>query len=175
MPTLYLRLIHDTRANPNPNRRYPVKLRVTCHGTKYVMSNVRVKPGEWSDKKDKVVKNNLAPVYNTELQKLIHRANLIHIELGAESTAEAIRDRMDAKSYRNHIRIIGRAAGLKQDIKTHVARHTFAMVSLNHFDWRMEEVSQAMGHASINTTHKTYARVNYRKIVSIAKRKNSTG
>jgi len=80
--------------------------------------------------------------------------------------------RMDEKSYRAHISVVGRAAGITKKITTHVARHTFAMVALNHYDWRLEEVSRAMGHTNVATTQK-YTRVSYQKIVSISKRKKA--
>lgn len=391
MPTLRLAFVHNRRGHKDKNRTYPVELRITCNGSSYVQAPVRVRPDHWSDKRRRVVKHNLAPLLNLELQKLEEAATRAHLELGPKATAKAIRlaltsdpventvlakfreyyrrradhlaegtlkqdrtlfsylerydpdlsfsdlryrwvtafeqwllnqpntrragtlsrnyvssllailrtycseavkeeylpnnpvkllrlekerkqpvylthaelmdfaavetvgriqqqsqdmflfaastslrvsdlfdlrkteihpttdgyslhripqktglksagryhipidhvfdglpgriyrkyaettgphlfPRMDVKSYRDHIKIIARAAGLKQKITTHVARHTFAMVCLNYYDWRLEEVSRAMGHTNVNTTQK-YTRVLYRKIVQIAKRK----
>ena len=51
---------------------------------------------------------------------------------------------------------IGKKLGFKFPLTIHVARHTFCVTALNH-GVSLHVVSQLMGHASIQSTEKTYA------------------
>jgi integrase/recombinase XerC len=56
-----------------------------------------------------------------------------------------------------YLKEIGTAAGVQQQLSTHVARHTFASLSLN-IGIPLHVVQKLLGHASLKTTE-IYARV----------------
>ena len=65
--------------------------------------------------------------------------------------------------YNGYLKEIAAICGIKKNLTTHVARHTFATtVTLEH-DVPMETVSQMLGHKSIKTTQ-IYAKVTQRKV-----------
>ncbi len=65
--------------------------------------------------------------------------------------------------YNGYLKEIATLCGIKKNLTTHVARHTFATtVTLEH-DVPMETVSQMLGHKSIKTTQ-IYAKVTQRKV-----------
>lgn len=70
-------------------------------------------------------------------------------------------------TYRKHLKMLGRDAGLKRPLKPHAARHSFGMIMLNEFGYDLEDIKDMMGHTSIETT-RVYARTRYRRIVRIA-------
>jgi site-specific recombinase XerD len=71
---------------------------------------------------------------------------------------------MSNQKYNDYLKLLGTGAGLKKNITSHVARHTFATYLLNK-DIPIESVSRAMGHSNIKMTQH-YAKMLGKKVVS---------
>ncbi|HTN37194.1 MAG TPA: site-specific integrase [Arachidicoccus sp.] len=65
--------------------------------------------------------------------------------------------------YNGYLKELAAIAGINRDLNTHLARHTFADMMLNIFEFSLEEVSKMLGHKSIRTTQR-YAKVRKHKI-----------
>lgn len=65
--------------------------------------------------------------------------------------------------YNGYLKEIGAICGINRELKTHLARHTFADIMLNVCDVPLEDVSKMLGHRSIRTTMK-YCRVRKERI-----------
>lgn len=65
--------------------------------------------------------------------------------------------------YNGYLKEIGAICGIARELKTHLARHTFADIMLNVCDIPLEDVSKMLGHKSIRTTMK-YCRVRKERI-----------
>lgn len=65
--------------------------------------------------------------------------------------------------YNGYLKEIGAICGITRELKTHLARHTFADIMLNVCDVPLEDVSKMLGHKSIRTTMK-YCRVRKERI-----------
>lgn len=59
--------------------------------------------------------------------------------------------------YNGYLKEIADLCGIQKDLKTHLARHTFADIMLNN-GFHLEDVSRMLGHKSIRTTQK-YCRI----------------
>ncbi|WAC41636.1 site-specific integrase [Pedobacter sp. SL55] len=57
------------------------------------------------------------------------------------------------QKYNDYLKPVGVLAGFARPLTTHLARHTFAHMMLNHFFLPLEDVSLMLGHRSIKTTH----------------------
>ncbi|MDR1339014.1 MAG: site-specific integrase [Prevotellaceae bacterium] len=68
------------------------------------------------------------------------------------------------QKYNDYLKLLGTGAGLRKNLTTHTARHTFATYLLNK-DIPIETVSKAMGHSNIKMTQH-YARLLGKKVVS---------
>lgn len=67
------------------------------------------------------------------------------------------------QKYNKNLKKVAESAGIKKNLTTHTARHTFATtVALEH-DVPMETVSRLLGHRSIRTTQ-IYAKVSLKKL-----------
>jgi integrase len=66
-------------------------------------------------------------------------------------------------TYNADLKIIGEDCGIEKVLTTHVARHTFARISLEN-DLPIETIQRVMGHNDIATTLE-YAKTNKKKIV----------
>jgi len=67
------------------------------------------------------------------------------------------------QKYNKNLKKVAELAGIKKNLTTHTARHTFATtVALEH-DVPMETVSRLLGHRSIRTTQ-IYAKVSLKKL-----------
>ena len=71
---------------------------------------------------------------------------------------------MSNQKYNDYLKLLGTGAGIKKNLTTHVARHTYATYLLNK-DIPIETVSRAMGHSNIKMTQH-YAKMLGRKVVS---------
>jgi site-specific recombinase XerD len=65
--------------------------------------------------------------------------------------------------YNGYLKEIADLCGIKKNLTTHVARHTFATTVTLENDVPMETVSQMLGHESIKTTQ-IYAKVTQREV-----------
>jgi site-specific recombinase XerD len=72
--------------------------------------------------------------------------------------------KLSNQKYNDYLKLLGTGAGIKKNITSHVARHTFATYLLNK-DIPIETVSKAMGHSNIKMTQH-YAKLLGRKVVS---------
>ena len=68
------------------------------------------------------------------------------------------------QKYNDYLKLLGAGAGLKKNLTTHVARHTYATYLLNR-GVPIETVSRAMGHSNIGMTQH-YAQMLAKKVVS---------
>jgi site-specific recombinase XerD len=64
--------------------------------------------------------------------------------------------------YNKHLKAVAREAGLRRNLTSHMARHTFAVWCLNS-GCRIENLSKMMGHSDIRTTQ-LYAKVLNREV-----------
>lgn len=71
---------------------------------------------------------------------------------------------MSNQKYNDYLKLLATGAGVKKNLTTHVARHTYATYLLNK-DIPIETVSRAMGHSNIRMTQH-YAKMLGRKVVS---------
>jgi len=67
--------------------------------------------------------------------------------------------------YNCYLKELADICGIKRNLNTHLARHTFADIMLNVLDFPLEDVSKMIGHKSIRTTQR-YARVKKRRIAN---------
>jgi site-specific recombinase XerD len=65
--------------------------------------------------------------------------------------------------YNGYLKELAAICGVKRELNTHLARHTFADLMLNLFEFSLEEVSKMLGHKTTRTTQR-YARVRSNKI-----------
>jgi site-specific recombinase XerD len=72
--------------------------------------------------------------------------------------------KLSNQKYNDYLKLLGTGAGIKKNITSHVARHTFATYLLNK-DIPIETVSKAMGHSNIRMTQH-YAKLLGKKVVS---------
>jgi site-specific recombinase XerD len=68
------------------------------------------------------------------------------------------------QKYNDYLKLLAVGAGIRKNLTTHVARHTFATYLLNR-DIPIETVSKAMGHSNIKMTQH-YAKLLGKKIVN---------
>lgn len=68
------------------------------------------------------------------------------------------------QKYNEYLKILSERADIKERITTHVARKTCGMILLNN-GVSMESVSRILGHTSISTTQKWYAKVREQRII----------
>lgn len=66
-------------------------------------------------------------------------------------------------NYNAYLKELAIICGINRELKTHLARHTFADIMLNVCDFAMEDVSKMLGHKSIRTTIR-YCRVRKERI-----------
>jgi site-specific recombinase XerD len=85
--------------------------------------------------------------------------------------AEAIAEKYDYElpkisnqKYNDYLKLLAVAAGIKKNLTSHVARHTFATYLLNK-DIPIETVSRALGHAGLKMTQH-YAKMLGKKVIS---------
>lgn len=71
--------------------------------------------------------------------------------------------RISNQKYNDYLKILAAGAGIKKNITTHTARHTFATLIINK-GASLEAVSKALGHASLKQTQH-YARMLGKKVV----------
>lgn len=65
--------------------------------------------------------------------------------------------------YNAYLKEIAMICGLNRELNTHLARHTFADMMLNVFEFSLEEVSKMLGHKTIRTTQR-YAKIKKNRI-----------
>ena len=65
--------------------------------------------------------------------------------------------KMDNRVYNHHLKALGQMAGIKTNLHTHLARHTFATFMLRN-GAKIENVSRMLGHTNIVQTQR-YAKV----------------
>lgn len=66
-------------------------------------------------------------------------------------------------NYNGYLKEIATICGINRNLKTHLARHTFADIMLNVCNIPMEDVSKMLGHKSLRTTAR-YCRVRKERI-----------
>lgn len=66
-------------------------------------------------------------------------------------------------NYNAYLKELAIICGIKRELKTHLARHTFADIMLNVCDFPLEDVSKMLGHSSLRTTVR-YCRVRKERI-----------
>ncbi|MDR1224486.1 MAG: site-specific integrase [Tannerella sp.] len=72
--------------------------------------------------------------------------------------------RLSNQKYNDYLKLLATGAGIRKNITSHQARHTFATYLLNR-DIPIETVSKAMGHSNIKMTQH-YAKLLGKKVVS---------
>jgi site-specific recombinase XerD len=65
--------------------------------------------------------------------------------------------------YNGYLKELAVICGINRELNTHLARHTFADIMLNIFEFSLEEVSKMLGHKTVRTTQR-YAKVRKNKI-----------
>lgn len=65
--------------------------------------------------------------------------------------------------YNCYLKELADLCGIKRNLNTHLARHTFADIMLNVLEFPLEDVSKMLGHKNIRTTQR-YARIKKRRI-----------
>jgi len=65
--------------------------------------------------------------------------------------------------YNAYLKEIGVICGIRRELNTHLARHTFADMMLNVFEFSLEEVSKMLEHKTIRTTQR-YAKIKKNRI-----------
>jgi len=58
----------------------------------------------------------------------------------------------ELNKYNSALKQIGRICGFNKALSSYVARHTFATLALNHFDFPLNFVKSSLGHKNISTT-----------------------
>lgn len=66
-------------------------------------------------------------------------------------------DKITLQRYNDYLKVIAQGAGISKNVTTHIARYTFANISLEN-GVPLEVVSELLGHESLKTT-KVYAKV----------------
>lgn len=69
------------------------------------------------------------------------------------------------QNYNAYLKEIADLCGIKQNVHTHIARHTFATIALNS-GIPIEIISKVLGHSSINITQSRYAKLLDSTIIS---------
>jgi site-specific recombinase XerD len=72
--------------------------------------------------------------------------------------------RLSNQKYNDYLKLLAEASGIKKNLTSHVARHTFATYLLNR-DIPIETVSRALGHTNIRMTQH-YAKMLGKKVIS---------
>jgi site-specific recombinase XerD len=72
--------------------------------------------------------------------------------------------KLSNQKYNDYLKLLGIAVGLKKNITTHVARHSFATYLINN-NIPIESVSKALGHTNIKQTQH-YAKLAGKKVIS---------
>lgn len=70
------------------------------------------------------------------------------------------------KEYNLYLKVVAAFSGITVELSSHVGRKTFGMRMLNEYCFKIEEVSRMLGHATVSTTQKYYARVNSNRIIN---------
>ena len=65
--------------------------------------------------------------------------------------------------YNGYLKEIATIGGIKRELNTHLARHTFGDMMLNVLGFSLEEVSKMLGHKTVRTTQR-YAKIRKNKI-----------
>jgi integrase/recombinase XerD len=68
------------------------------------------------------------------------------------------------QKYNAYLKEIAGIMDFNINLTTHVCRGTWAMIGLNHYQFSLEVVSKALGHSSIRTTERYYAKVDENRI-----------
>lgn len=63
------------------------------------------------------------------------------------------------QKYNKYLKEVGKIIGLNFELTTHVARKTFATITLNKGNISIETVAKMLGHANTKVTQSTYSRV----------------
>ena len=66
-------------------------------------------------------------------------------------------------TYNQHLRKIQDLAGIEVPLRSHIGRHTCAMMLINEYNWDIAKVQTYLGHADIGMTQK-YGKVEYRTL-----------
>ena len=69
------------------------------------------------------------------------------------------------QNYNAYLKEIADICGIKQNVHTHIARHTFATIALNS-GIPIEIISKVLGHSSIKMTQAHYAKLLDSTIIS---------
>ena len=69
------------------------------------------------------------------------------------------------QQYNHRLKDVAEAAGVDKPISSHWSRISFGFLALNS-GVRIEVVSKAMGHSTINETQRTYSRILKKTVVS---------
>lgn len=89
---------------------------------------------------------------------------LVIIQRYQSDGRELIFDRCEYHTVSKHLPAILRACAIHKHISFHCARHTFAIMALNH-GMPIESVSRILGHSNITTTQ-IYAKITMKKLDS---------
>jgi site-specific recombinase XerD len=72
--------------------------------------------------------------------------------------------KLSNQKYNDYLKLLAEASGIKKNLTSRVARHTFATYLLNK-DIPIETVSRALGHTNLKMTQH-YAKMLEKKVVS---------
>ena len=67
------------------------------------------------------------------------------------------------QNYNGYLKVLQIHCKITKTLKTHLARHTFAHIMLNHYGFSLEIVSRMLGHKSIRSTQK-YCKISMKRI-----------
>lgn len=73
------------------------------------------------------------------------------------------------QKYNQWLKVLGELSGLKMNLHSHLARHTFATLLLNN-GVDMKTISRTLGHSSMKITEKIYATMNNDTVVNNVRR-----
>lgn len=73
------------------------------------------------------------------------------------------------QKYNQWLKVLGELSGLKKNLHSHLARHTFATLLLNN-GVDMKTISRTLGHSSMKITEKIYATMNNDTVVNNVRR-----
>jgi len=88
--------------------------------------------------------------------------SLVIIQRYQSDGRDLIFDRCEYHTVSKHLPAILRACAIHKHISFHCARHTFAIMALNH-GMPIESVSRILGHSNITTTQ-IYAKITMKKL-----------
>ena len=71
---------------------------------------------------------------------------------------------MTNQCYNRYLKVLGDLCGLRQNITTHLGRHTYACILLNN-GVDMKTISKSLGHSSMKVTESVYAQMNNQTVV----------